>query len=85
MWLSLRTTLYHGTASEIQQVDVKLGRERKDFGKGFYMAVSKSQAIGMMHKNIERLSEGVRENRTVHMQKNYMKSRWIKTICQSLI
>lgn len=42
MWLSLRTTLYHGTASEIQQVDVKLGRERKDFGKGFYMAVSKS-------------------------------------------
>ena len=50
MWLSLRTTLYHGTASEIQQVDVKLGRERKDFGKGFYMAVSKSQAIGMMHK-----------------------------------
>lgn len=31
MWLSLRTTLYHGTASEIQQVDVKLGRERKDF------------------------------------------------------
>ena len=41
MWLSLRTTLYHGTASEIQQVDVKLGRERKDFGKGFYMAVSK--------------------------------------------
>ena len=50
MWLSLRTTLYHGTASEIQQVDVKLGRERKDFGKGFYMAVSKNQAIGMMHK-----------------------------------
>lgn len=50
MWRSLRTILYHGTASEIQQVDVKLGRERKDFGKGFYMAVSKSQAIGMMHK-----------------------------------
>lgn len=26
----LETILYHGTASEIQQVDVKLGRERKD-------------------------------------------------------
>lgn len=52
MYHSLRTILYHGTASEIQQVDVKLGRERKDFGKGFYMSVSKSQAIGMMHKKI---------------------------------
>ena len=50
MYRNLKTILYHGTASEIQQVDVKLGRERKDFGKGFYMAVSKSQAIGMMHK-----------------------------------
>ncbi len=29
MYHSLRTTLYHGTASEIQQIDVKLGRERK--------------------------------------------------------
>ncbi|MCM1104720.1 MAG: DUF3990 domain-containing protein [Clostridium sp.] len=46
----LKTILYHGTASEIRQVDVALGRERKDFGKGFYMAVSKEQAIGMMHK-----------------------------------
>lgn len=34
MYHSLRTILYHGTASEIQQIDVKLGRERKDFGKG---------------------------------------------------
>lgn len=50
MYRSIRTILYHGTVSEIQQIDVRLGRERKDFGKGFYMAVSKSQAIGMMHK-----------------------------------
>lgn len=50
MYRNLKMILYHGTVAEIQQVDVKLGRERKDFGKGFYMAVSKSQAIGMMHK-----------------------------------
>ncbi len=30
---SLRTILYHGIASEIQQVDVKLGRERKNYTK----------------------------------------------------
>ena len=65
MYHSLRTILYHGTASEIQQVDVKLGRERKDFGKGFYMAVSKSQAIGMMHKKyreVVRRSKGKQDS-----------------------
>lgn len=60
MYHNLKTILYHGTVSEIQQVDVKLGRGRKDFGKGFYMAVSKGQAIGMMHKKYR---ETVRRSR----------------------
>ncbi len=42
--------LYHGTAEKFEKIDVQKGRNSKDFGKGFYMAVSKSQAIGMMHK-----------------------------------
>lgn len=46
----LKTTLFHGTISEITSIDVALGRGRKDFGKGFYMAASREQAIGMMHK-----------------------------------
>lgn len=57
---SLKTILYHGTVSEISHVDVSLGRGRKDFGKGFYLAVSKSQAIGMMHKKYR---EAVRRSR----------------------
>lgn len=57
---NFKTILYHGTVSKIQQIDVKLGRERKDFGKGFYMAVSKNQAIGMMHKKYR---ENVRRSR----------------------
>ncbi len=57
---NFRTTLYHGTVSEIQYIDVHLGRGRKDFGKGFYMAVSKNQAVGMMHKKFK---EVVRRNR----------------------
>lgn len=85
MWRSLRTTLYHGTASEIEQVDVKLGRERKDFGKGFYMAVSKSQAIGMMHKKyreVVRRSKGKLDS--AYSEKLY-EIELDKTICQSLI
>ena len=60
MFHNFRTTLYHGTVSEIQYIDVHLGRGRKDFGKGFYMAVSKNQAVGMMHKKFK---EVVRRNR----------------------
>ena len=50
MSLNFRSILYHGTISEISHVDVRKGRGFKDFGQGFYMAVSKTQAIGMMHK-----------------------------------
>ena len=56
----LKTTLYHGTIYEINHIDVSMGRNKKDFGKGFYMAVSKSQAIGMMHKKHR---EAVRRSR----------------------
>ncbi len=65
MYQELNTTLYHGTASVIQRVNVRLGQDRKDFGKGFYMAVSKKQAIGMMHKKYReavRRSRGKRDN-----------------------
>jgi len=60
MYHKIRTTLYHGTISEIEQIDVNAGRSRKDFGKGFYMAVTKQQAIGMMHKKYK---EAVRRSR----------------------
>lgn len=60
MSLPIREILYHGTISEIFHVDVTQGHGRKDFGKGFYMAVSKTQAIGMMHKKYR---EAVRRNR----------------------
>lgn len=32
MYRKIRTILYHGTVSAIQQIDVGLGRGRKDFG-----------------------------------------------------
>lgn len=60
MYQQFKNILYHGTVSEIIQVDVSKGRGNKDFGKGFYMAVSKNQAIGMMHKKYK---EAVRRSR----------------------
>lgn len=64
MCQKFKNTLYHGTVSEIIRVDVSKGRGNKDFGKGFYMAVSKSQAIGMMHKKYK---EAVRRSRNKKM------------------
>ena len=60
MFPQFRETLYHGTISEIRSIDVLRGRGRKDFGRGFYMAVSKRQAVGMMHKKYR---EALRRNR----------------------
>jgi len=60
MYPELRTVLYHGTVSEIETVDVNVGRGRKDFGRGFYMSVTKKQAVGMMHKKFK---EAVRRSR----------------------
>ncbi len=54
-------TLYHGTIDTIAHIDVTKGRSNKDFGKGFYMAVEKSQAIGMMNK---KYNEAVRRTKS---------------------
>ena len=43
-------SLYHGTIDRIPLIDVTKGKPRKDFGRGFYMALNAQQAIGMMHK-----------------------------------
>jgi hypothetical protein len=37
MYPKFKEVLYHGTVSEISKVDVTSGRDRKDFGKGFYL------------------------------------------------
>ena len=42
--------LYRGSAELFDKIDVSKGRPRKDFGKGFYLAVSKQQAIKVMRK-----------------------------------
>ena len=54
-------TVYHGTIDVISSIDVSKGRSNKDFGKGFYMAVEKSQAIGMMNK---KFNEAVRRTKS---------------------
>ena len=66
MFEKIKSVLYHGTISQIEHIDVKRGRGNKDFGKGFYMAVSRQQAIGMMHKKYK---EAVRRSRN---KKNFL-------------
>ena len=44
-------TLYHGTIDFFSSVDVTKGKSNKDFGKGFYMALEKTQAKGLLLNN----------------------------------
>lgn len=84
MYYKIKTILYHGTASEISHVNVGLGRGRKDFGKGFYMAVSKKQAVGMMHKKyreVVRRSKGKKEeNFTERLYEVVLSEEILKTL-----
>lgn len=66
----LQEKLYHGTASTIEHVDVTKGRGRKDFGKGFYIAVSRKQAIGMMHKKYKEVMVRNRNKRNFTATEN---------------
>lgn len=59
MFLPNIETLYHGTIYQISQIDISKGRNNKDFGKGFYMATSIKQAIGMMHKKYSEITSRV--------------------------
>lgn len=47
---TLPSVFFHGSAVAFRRIDVTKGRGRKDFGRGFYMSFSASQAVGMMHK-----------------------------------
>ena len=65
---TLPDALFHGSAVEFKRIDVSKGRGRKDFGRGFYMAFSSEQAIGMMHKKF-RESVSRRQDRSLGMLK----------------
>jgi len=44
-------TVYHGTTSLIDVIDVSLGKPYKDFGRGFYVSKSKDHASSLALRN----------------------------------
>ncbi len=84
MYPEIKSILYHGTISVIDKVDVSAGRSRKDFGKGFYMAVSKEQAIGMMHKKyreaLRRSKSPISHDACKHLYEIELDSEVVKTL-----
>ncbi|WP_367567170.1 DUF3990 domain-containing protein [Lacrimispora sp.] len=48
--------LYHGTPYTLTEIKLDAGRGYKDFGKGFYLATNRQQAVGMMNKKYRELS-----------------------------
>ena len=68
MSLPIIETLYHGTVYQINTIDVTKGRNNKDFGQGFYMATSRNQAIGIMHKKYREITNRI-ENKQIKSSK----------------
>jgi len=44
--------LYHGSYTEIDKIDLSLCVQGKDFGKGFYLTDSKSQAVSFIRNSL---------------------------------
>ena len=43
-------TLYHGTNTDIETIDLEKGLRFKDFGKGFYVTPDRTTAVRMAQK-----------------------------------
>ncbi len=46
----IKEKVYHGTITPFENIDLSKGRSYKDFGKGFYLAYNKEQAVKMIGK-----------------------------------
>jgi hypothetical protein len=46
-----KLTLYHGSPIRFEHIDISRAKEYRDFGKGFYLAEQKIDAISMSIKN----------------------------------
>jgi hypothetical protein len=44
-------TLYHGTAHDFTEIDVRGGKAFKDFGQGFYLAGTYDRAVNIARRN----------------------------------
>ena len=46
----IKEKVYHGTVTPFDNIELSEGRGYKDFGKGFYLAYNKEQAVKMIGK-----------------------------------
>ncbi len=66
-------TLYHGTNTDIDKIDLSLGLQYKDFGKGFYLTPDKTTA-GRMAKKKARLFGGTATVITYELDSSFTNS-----------
>ena len=76
--------LYHGTIVPFKHIDVSRGKGRRDFGRGFYLAVSAEQAIGMMHKKFREALSRRRDAREGDFEKTLYRIRLRPDVVETL-
>lgn len=81
----LKDVLYHGTtlSNRFNYIDISKGRGFKDFGKGFYLAYSKKQSVGMALRSERIRKLNVKSNQkgviyTYHTNSSVLKDLKVK-------
>lgn len=71
--------LFHGTTSDITEIDIALGKGYKDFGKGFYATAVKVHAENIARRNKRRLEvreAGIKRRNPQYKEKRYQAYRY---------
>ena len=53
--ISIKKQIYHGTVTPFDTINLKKGKDYKDFGKGFYLAYYKEQSISLAKRNLKNI------------------------------
>ena len=78
----IKDKLYHGTPDYFQRVNLNMGKERKDFGKGFYLSYEKSHSrdIALRNMRLKKVSIGYLYTYSVNIEEltNLVKTGSVK-------
>lgn len=70
--------LYHGSNTEIEQIDLSKSKPYKDFGKGFYLSDNKDQAFDMAKQKVFQTNTGKVIINEYEFEDNYLTNGSLK-------
>lgn len=70
--------LYHGSNTDITEIDLMMSKVGKDFGCGFYLSADKVQALELAERKTEQLGTGTPTLNTYEFDEHCLNSFQIR-------